>query len=109
MTYKNTQPRPGTQWSKSRNPEKPAAKTSDPLTWAGMADKDPAGNKITTNYPVKQESNKKRGGTGGKPIEDQNIRGYKRNQASRNVSVQNANDMAKGLPGGTTLRKIKGS
>ena len=108
MTYKNTQSRPGTQWSKSRNPEKPASKTADPLTAMGMGDSDPAGNKITTNYPVKQESQGRKGGRGGREIKVQNERGYTRNPSSAKVSVENANDKAKGLPGGSTIRKIRG-
>lgn len=108
MAYKNTQSRSGTPWRKDHNPEKPASKTSDPLTWAGMADRDPAGNKITTNYPVKQESNRKRGGTGGAEIKAQTLRGYVRNEKGARPSVQNANDMAKGLRGGSTINKISG-
>lgn len=102
MSYGNTQDRPGYQHSTQSNPTKPARKAHEPDRDPMIADSDPAGNRITTNYPVKQSSPPPHN-SGGKEINTQLLRGYVHNDTGTRVGkIKDGNDAS-----GTISRTIQ--
>lgn len=87
---------------KQSNPYKPANKTQEPDRMPMIADRDPAGNKVTTNYPMKQDGPMAR--EGGTEIDQQLLRGYVHNQATRKINTRDGNQI--GLSGTSTIREI---
>lgn len=90
---------------KSSNPEKPEPRRQEPDKLPMIADRDPAGNKITTNYPVAESANKNKKTRGGE-INNQKLRGYVHNAKDIGVgSIDNGNSRRGGPD---TVRKISG-
>lgn len=91
---------------KQGNPNKPERKTQEPDRLPMIADSDPAGNKITTNYPVSQSGNNNQKRSSGRDLNNQALRGYVRNADSIGVGkVESGNDRHGGPP---TIHKISG-
>lgn len=89
---------------KSTNPTKPESRSQEPDRLPSIADQDPAGNKITTNYPVRESSNKTAKNSGGREIENQKLRGYVLNEKDIGIGQLDNGNARRGSP--PTIRKI---
>lgn len=92
---------------KQGNPSKPEPRRQEPDKLPMIADSDPAGNKVTTNYPVKESGNpNSSAGSPLKAVEGQRARGYIHNPSAYGVGrVQSGNNRRNSPP---TVRKIDG-
>jgi hypothetical protein len=106
MAYGNTQDRPGTPHREDSNPTKPARKAHEPNRDPLIADSDPQGNRITTNYPMKTSTAPPHN-SGGPEIRGQHLRGYVHNDSGRKVGNMKSGNDASGTIS-STIHDISG-